>query len=170
MFYSRRSVLKVSVGDWRLALNPRLRSSSSVSIINRRGTSRTPSRSSPRACQSPAGPACSFCTAPSTQPRTGRRQRSRGAKRWPAGAQPSPGKVIGTIKRWIPDKRFGFIGPASGEPDIFVHISNIARESPDSEPIDDLRRWDVEYQAAKDSKDRVKAVKVSGPNGRALPV
>lgn len=37
-------------------------------------------------------------------------------------------RIHGTLTRWNDDRGFGFIAPASGAPDVFVHISEFPRE------------------------------------------
>ena len=55
--------------------------------------------------------------------------KSGGPRKWPAGIEPSTGKIMGTIRSWN-DKGFGFIRPLhpfsfDSRQDIFVHISDI---------------------------------------------
>ena len=43
----------------------------------------------------------------------------------PGGAQPLPNGVPGTVKAWIEARGMGFITPADGSADVFVHRSNL---------------------------------------------
>jgi cold shock CspA family protein len=67
----------------------------------------------------------------------------------------------GTVKWFNTQKGFGFITPADGSGDVFVHQSNIQsqgfRSLADGE--------NVEFQVQLDNNGRKKAVSVTGPNG-----
>jgi cold shock CspA family protein len=99
----------------------------------------------------------------------------RGPRKWPAGIEPSTGKIVGTIRSWN-DKGFGFIRPLhpfsiDSRQDIFVHISDIhiaptARVQ--RHQLHQLTRWDVEFKVTSSEKGR-KACSVSGPGGQPLP-
>jgi cold shock CspA family protein len=73
----------------------------------------------------------------------------------------SAAKLQGTCKWFNSKKGFGFITPADGSEDVFVHQSAIHAEGfrslAESEP--------VEYNVAQDENGRVKALNVTGPNG-----
>ena len=98
-----------------------------------------------------------------------------GPRKWPAGIEPSTGKIIGTIRSWN-DKGFGFIRPLhpfsfDSRQDIFVHISDIhiARTAGvQRHQLHQLTRWDVEFKVTSSEKGR-KACSVSGPGGQPLP-
>ncbi len=73
----------------------------------------------------------------------------------------SSAKRQGTCKWFNSKKGFGFITPADGSEDVFVHQSAIHAEGfrslADNEP--------VEYDVAADDNGRIKALNVTGPNG-----
>ena len=86
------------------------------------------------------------------------------------GQKPSAGKQVGTIARWL-DKGYGFIEPASGGPDVFVHISSVIIDRTPGisrQQLHSLTRWDVEFDAVQGTKGP-EARRVSGPKGKALP-
>jgi len=67
--------------------------------------------------------------------------------------------------KWFNSKKgFGFITPADGSEDVFVHQSAIHaqgfRSLAEKEP--------VEYETAIDEKGRIKALNVTGPNGAVV--
>ena len=96
--------------------------------------------------------------------------RPTGPRKWPQGVQPSPGKKVGTIERWI-DKGFGFIRPHSGGADVFVHISKIHVERTPGvqrQQLHQLTRWDVEFEMVRGDRG-IEARNVSGPRGKPLP-
>jgi cold shock protein len=35
--------------------------------------------------------------------------------------------MFGTVKNWIPDRGFGFIKREDGQPDVFVHVTDVER-------------------------------------------
>ena len=99
-----------------------------------------------------------------------KKKKSGGALKWPVGQKPSQGKQVGTIDRWF-EKGYGFIKPASGGPQVFVHISKVVIERTPgiSRPqLHSLMRWDVEFELAQGAKGP-EAHRVSGPKGKALP-
>ena len=62
----------------------------------------------------------------------------------------------GTLKRWNDDKGFGFVAPALGGPDVFVHVS--------AYPRDGLRPVEGEpltYEVETGADGRLKAMRVS---------
>jgi len=70
-------------------------------------------------------------------------------------------KHLGECKWFNSKKGFGFITPKDGSEDVFVHQTAIRSEGfrslAEKEP--------VEYEVAKDDKNRLKAINVSGVNG-----
>jgi len=74
---------------------------------------------------------------------------------------PTPGKQIGAVKWFNSDKGFGFIAPASGGDDLFVHQSEILSEGFRSL----MQGEEVEFKMSSEGgKD--KAVEVTGPQGK----
>lgn len=75
------------------------------------------------------------------------------------GQKPSAGKQVGTIARWL-DKGYGFIEPASGGPDVFMHISSfIIDRTPGVSGVSRLQlhsltRWDGSSRLYKEPRDR----------------
>src|SRR5688572_16226842 len=74
----------------------------------------------------------------------------------------SSGRKQGTCKWFNSKKGFGFITPADGSEDVFVHQTAIHAEGfrslAEKEP--------VEYETAIDEKGRVKALNVTAPSGQ----
>lgn len=68
-------------------------------------------------------------------------------------------RVHGTLSKWNDDRGFGFITPAKGDRDIFVHISEFPRDGVRPR-VDELISFEVE--SAPDGKRR--AVRVMRPN------
>lgn len=71
----------------------------------------------------------------------------------------------GTVKWFSVEKGYGFISPADGTQELFVHYSSIRsdgfRSLADGEP--------VEFEEAKDeSNGKVRAEDVTGPNGEPV--
>ena len=62
----------------------------------------------------------------------------------------------GTLKRWNDDKGFGFIAPALGGPDVFVHVSAYARDG--SRPVEGEP---LTYEVETGADGRLKAMRVS---------
>jgi len=73
-------------------------------------------------------------------------------------------RIHGTLSRWNDDRGFGFIAPAKGPPDIFVHISEFPREGGPPR-INELISFEVVPGA--DGKQR--AVRVMRPRQTAQP-
>lgn len=73
----------------------------------------------------------------------------------------SGGKHTGTVKWFSSDKGFGFITPADGSEDVFVHQTEIKaqgyRTLADGE--------EVEFDVVQDNRGRSKAANVTGPGG-----
>ena len=81
-------------------------------------------------------------------------------RKWPEGVDPSEGKQIGCVKWFNGEKGFGFIAPASGGEDLFVHQSAIA--SPGFQSL--MEGEEVEFKVVEE-RGKMKAVDVTGPNG-----
>ena len=89
------------------------------------------------------------------------RNRGRSAPRkWPEGTDPSEGKQIGAVKWFNSEKGFGFIAPASGGDDLFVHQSAI--HSPGFRSL--MEGEEVEFKIV-DERGKQKAIEVTGPGG-----
>ncbi len=71
-------------------------------------------------------------------------------------------RIHGTLKTWNADRGFGFITPAKGPPDIFVHISEFPREG-GRPTINELISFEV--VPGPDGKQR--AVRVMRPGQKA---
>jgi cold shock CspA family protein len=71
-------------------------------------------------------------------------------------------RIHGTLTRWNDDRGFGFITPAKGPPDIFVHISEFPREG-GRPSINELISFEV--VPGPDGKQR--AVRVMRPGQKA---
>jgi cold shock CspA family protein len=72
-------------------------------------------------------------------------------------------RTHGTLTRWNDDRGFGFITPAKGPPDVFVHISEFPREG-GRPTINELISFEV--VPGPDGKQR--AVRVMRPGQKAL--
>jgi len=91
----------------------------------------------------------------------GRGRNSRSAPRkWPEGVDPSDGKQIGAVKWFNSEKGFGFIAPASGGEDLFVHQSAIS--APGFRSL--MEGEEVEFKVV-DERGKMKAIDVTGPKG-----
>lgn len=90
----------------------------------------------------------------------GRNQPSSAPRKWPDGVDPSPGKQIGAVKWFNSDKGFGFIAPAAGGDDLFVHQSAIS--SPGFRSL--MEGEEVEFKVVEE-RGKMKAIDVTGPNG-----
>lgn len=82
-------------------------------------------------------------------------------RKWPEGVDPTPGKQIGAVKWFNSDKGFGFIAPASGGDDLFVHQSEILAEGFRSL----MQGEEVEFKMTTEG-GKQKAVEVTGPQGK----
>ena len=71
-------------------------------------------------------------------------------------------RTHGTLTKWNDDRGFGFITPAKGDRDIFVHVSEFPRDGVRPR-LNELISFEVE--ATNDGKQR--AVRVMRPNQRA---
>jgi len=90
-------------------------------------------------------------------------KRSRGPaapRKWPDGVDPSEGKQIGAVKWFNSEKGFGFIAPASGGDDLFVHQSAI--HSPGFRSL--MEGEEVEFKVVNE-RGKLKAIDVTGPAG-----
>jgi len=87
-------------------------------------------------------------------------RRSTAPKKWPEGVDPSEGKQIGMVKWFNSDKGFGFVAPASGGDDLFVHQSAI--HSPGFRSL--MEGEEVEFKVVEE-KGKMKAIDVTGPGG-----
>jgi len=98
------------------------------------------------------------------QPAGGGGRGSRGGKpspkKWPDGVDPSEGKQIGAVKWFNSEKGFGFIAPASGGEDLFVHQSAIY--APGFRSL--MEGEEVEFKIV-DEGGKAKAIEVTGPKG-----
>ena len=81
-------------------------------------------------------------------------------RKWPDGVDPSPGKQIGAVKWFNSEKGFGFIAPAAGGDDLFVHQSAI--HSPGFRSL--MEGEEVEFKVLED-RGKMKAIDVTGPKG-----
>jgi cold shock CspA family protein len=75
-------------------------------------------------------------------------------------------RIDGTLAKWNDDRGFGFIAPAQGGHEIFVHISAFPRDDPRPQ-VGELLSFEIE--TAKDGKKRAKAVSRPG-RANAIPV
>lgn len=81
-------------------------------------------------------------------------------RKWPDGVDPSVGKQIGAVKWFNSEKGFGFIAPASGGDDLFVHQSAINAAGFRSL----MEGEEVEFKVVNES-GKMKAIEVTGPKG-----
>lgn len=81
-------------------------------------------------------------------------------RKWPEGIDPTPGKQIGAVKWFNSDKGFGFIAPASGGDDLFVHQSEISSEGFRSL----MEGEEVEFKMSTEN-GKQKAIEVTGAQG-----
>lgn len=73
-------------------------------------------------------------------------------------------RLDGILTQWNDDRGFGFITPAGGRPQIFVHISAFTRDSLRPEPGDILS-----FEMGSGNDGRPKAFRVQGPRGAPKP-
>lgn len=97
-------------------------------------------------------------TAPGGRGRGGRGRMD--PRKWPDGVDPSEGKQIGAVKWFNSEKGFGFIAPAAGGEDLFVHQSAIHAAGFRSL----MEGEEVEFKVV-DSDGKAKAEEVTGPKG-----
>ena len=81
-------------------------------------------------------------------------------RKWPEGVDPSEGKQIGAVKWFNSEKGFGFIAPASGGEDLFVHQSAI--HAPGFRSL--MEGEEVEFKVVEE-RGKMKAIDVTGPKG-----
>jgi len=81
-------------------------------------------------------------------------------RKWPDGVDPSEGKQIGAVKWFNSEKGFGFVAPASGGDDLFVHQSAI--HAPGFRSL--MEGEEVEFKVI-DERGKMKAIEVTGPKG-----
>ena len=81
-------------------------------------------------------------------------------RKWPEGVDPTPGKEIGSVKWFNSEKGFGFIAPAAGGEDLFVHQSAI--HAPGFRSL--MESEEVEYKTVEEGGKK-KAIDVTGPKG-----
>mmetsp|Transcript_29284 Transcript_29284/g.75469 ORF Transcript_29284/g.75469 Transcript_29284/m.75469 type:complete len:190 (-) Transcript_29284:748-1317(-) len=81
-------------------------------------------------------------------------------RKWPEGVDPTEGKQIGAVKWFNSDKGFGFVAPASGGDDLFVHQSAI--HAPGFRSL--MEGEEVEFKVVNEG-GKLKAIDVTGPNG-----
>jgi len=81
-------------------------------------------------------------------------------RKWPDGTDPSEGKQIGAVKWFNSEKGFGFIAPASGGEDLFVHQTAI--HSTGFRSL--MEGEEVEFKVV-DERGKLKAIDVTGPRG-----
>jgi len=90
----------------------------------------------------------------------GRGGRSEPPRKWPDGTDPSEGKQIGAVKWFNSEKGFGFIAPAAGGDDLFVHQSAIHSSGFRSL----MEGEEVEFKVVEE-RGKQKAIEVTGPKG-----
>lgn len=81
-------------------------------------------------------------------------------RKWPDGVDPSEGKQIGAVKWFNAEKGFGFIAPAAGGDDLFVHQSAI--HSPGFRSL--MEGEEIEFKVVNEG-GKMKAIDVTGPKG-----
>jgi len=81
-------------------------------------------------------------------------------RKWPDAVDPSPGKQIGAVKWFNAEKGFGFVAPADGGEDLFVHQSAIHSSGFRSL----MEGEEVEFKTVSEN-GKMKAIEVTGPNG-----
>jgi cold shock CspA family protein len=81
-------------------------------------------------------------------------------RKWPDGVDPSEGKQIGAVKWFNSEKGFGFIAPAAGGDDLFVHQSAI--HSTGFRSL--MEGEEVEFKVVEE-RGKMKAIEVTGPSG-----
>jgi len=81
-------------------------------------------------------------------------------RKWPDGVDPSEGKQIGAVKWFNSEKGFGFVAPANGGDDLFVHQSAI--HAPGFRSL--MEGEEVEFKVV-DERGKLKAIDVTGPRG-----
>jgi len=81
-------------------------------------------------------------------------------RKWPDGIDPSEGKQIGAVKWFNSEKGFGFVAPANGGDDLFVHQSAI--HAPGFRSL--MEGEEVEFKVV-DERGKLKAIEVTGPKG-----
>ena len=81
-------------------------------------------------------------------------------RKWPEGTDPSEGKQIGAVKWFNAEKGFGFIAPASGGEDLFVHQSAI--HAPGFRSL--MEGEEIEFKVVEE-RGKDKAIDVTGPKG-----
>merc|ERR1712228_482314 len=74
---------------------------------------------------------------------------------------PNNGKHKGTVKWFNQDKGFGFIANDDGSDDLFVHQKDLHCEGYRSLVAGEA----VEFEIEKEKDEKLKAIKVTGPNG-----
>jgi len=90
----------------------------------------------------------------------GRGSKSQAPRKWPDGVDPSEGKQIGAVKWFNSEKGFGFVAPASGGEDLFVHQSAIHSQGFRSL----MEGEEVEFKVVEE-RGKMKAIDVTGPGG-----
>merc|ERR1719335_989435 len=81
-------------------------------------------------------------------------------RKWPEGTAATEGKQIGCVKWFNVEKGFGFIAPASGGEDLFVHQSAIY--APGFRSL--MEGEEVEFKVVEE-RGKMKAIDVTGPGG-----
>jgi cold shock CspA family protein len=69
-------------------------------------------------------------------------------------------RTHGTLTKWNDDRGFGFISPAQGDGDIFVHISSFPKDGKRPQ-LNEL----ISYEAETGSDGKLRAVRVMRPGG-----
>ena len=86
--------------------------------------------------------------------------RAMAPRKWPEGTEPSDGKQIGAVKWFNSEKGFGFVAPAAGGDDLFVHQSAI--HAPGFRSL--MEGEEVEFKIVEE-RGKMKAIDVTGPGG-----